>query len=187
MTSVESVDAASTLFLACRALESGESVDVSSDNPTGPWVEPMKRAKATDPRNGLPSWNQLGILAGLSTSTVTAMISGRRKTSTDTIEKVAAVLNVLPSEVREWLELDRKVQSRYSPPPEADLLTDRQRKALTNLIRSIVADEQEGGTGNGKMPAEKSDEDIPVVDMVSVEEFEVDPPPRRRQDRAGGS
>lgn len=127
-----------------------------SDTPTGPWVEPMKRARATDPRNGLPSWTRLGELAGLSTSTITSMISGRRKTSTATIEKVAGVLRVEPSEVRGWLALARREQSPYRPPPEADLLTDRQRKALTDLIRSIVADDGKAGSEDGTTPAEKT-------------------------------
>jgi hypothetical protein len=120
-----------------------------SDTPTGPWVEPMIRAKATDPRNGLPSWNQLGILAGLSTSTVTAMVSGSRKTSSRSIQAVAKVLREDPKTVSEWLELQRPVHRSYQPPPEADLLTERQQKALTSLIRAIVSDDPKAGNDSG--------------------------------------
>lgn len=156
---MESIDGASTLFLARPALESGESVDVS-DTPTGPWVEPMIRAKATNPRNGLPSWTRLGELAGLSTTTVTAMISGSRKTSTKTIRKIADFLGEDTQTVSEWLELTRLVREKYDAPPEADLLTERQRKALTNLIRAIVADDKEEGQADGNSPDKKSSEAV---------------------------
>lgn len=114
---------------------------MSTIEPEGPWAEAMTRAKATDPRNGRPSWNRLAELAGLSTSTVTAMVSGSRRTSATTVIKIADALNVPAEHVSAWLSQARPVRTRYVPPPEADQLTDRQRRALTDLIRSFVADD----------------------------------------------
>lgn len=118
----------------------------------------MIRAKAVDPRTGRPSWNQLAIIAGVGTTTLTDAIRGAKKTSAGTVTKLATALRVSPAQVSEWLNLARQVGDPYQWPAEADLLTPRQRKALTNLIRSIVADEQEGGEGHEHGPAPMKDE-----------------------------
>lgn len=128
-----------------------------STEPTGEWAKAMIRAKATDPRNGRPSWNMLAELSGVSTSTITKMIGGERRTSPTTVRKVAQALRVAPEKVSGWLQLATPVREAFEPPPEADLLTPRQRKAVTELIRSMVADDQEEVTGNaGEHPAPNS-------------------------------
>ena len=59
----------------------------------------------------------------------------------------------------------RAVSTRYAPPAEADLLTDRQRKALTELIRSMVTDEQRAGEDRADSPAPtKAAGELPAQD-----------------------
>lgn len=177
MTTVKPVDAASTLFLACPAQESGESVDVSTE-PFGPWVQPMIDAGAVDPRRDepIPSWNRLAELAHLSTSTVTGMVDGTRSTSTLSVQKVAKVLKVDPREVSKWLDLSRPVGRRYVAPPEADLLTERQQKALTTFIRALAADQKEG-TSHGDSDTQKS------VNLVRDPQAKPNPTTRPRKPR----
>lgn len=140
------------------------------DAPEGPWVEPMIRAKATDPRNGRPSWNRLAELAGVGPSTITHMVRGTKRTSPETIQRVADVLRVPAGEVSAWLGLTRRVGERYAPPPEADLLTPRQREAVNELIRAIVADEQRAGAGDGNATP---------TNLASVTTLRTPSPPKR--------
>lgn len=113
-----------------------------STDPTTPWAEAMTRVRAVDPRNGRPSWNRLAELSGVSTSTITSMVAGKRRASETTIAKVASALRIDAAEVSGWLGLDRVVHHPYEPPAESALLTTRQRKALTELIRAFTSDEQ---------------------------------------------
>lgn len=129
----------------------------------------MVRAKATDPRNGRPSWTRLAELAGVGTSTISNMVRGTKRTSPDTIQKVADVLRVSAQDVSAWLGLSRPVGTRYEPPPEADLLTPRQREAVNELIRAIVADEPKAGVG---------DDDATPTKLASVTQL-TQPPPKR--------
>lgn len=113
----------------------------------------MVRVKATDPRNGRPSWNRLAEMAGISTTTLTQMVEGRRKTSVPTIEKIAKALRLKPDQVIEWIGSERRV-TRYEVPDEVHLLTERQQKALTEMIRAIAADTA-GGEHGGDTAATK--------------------------------
>jgi transcriptional regulator with XRE-family HTH domain len=79
-------------------------------------------------------------MAGISTSTLTAMVAGRRRSSAETIRKVAEALRVLPEVVSSWLEHDEKVREPYVPPAESAYMSDRQRKAVTELIRAFTAE-----------------------------------------------
>ncbi|WP_159622711.1 helix-turn-helix domain-containing protein [Ruania rhizosphaerae] len=119
-----------------------------SNEPTGPWVEPMIRAKATDPRNGRPSWNRLAELADVSTTTITQMVEGKRRTSPQTIGKIADALHVDPERVSEWIGRDQPVRRAWEPPGEVNLLTARQQKALAELIRAMAAPEREEVVGH---------------------------------------
>ena len=49
----------------------------------------MRRVKATNPRNGQPSWNQLAVLSGLTTTTITNLVYGRSKPKVETVEVLA--------------------------------------------------------------------------------------------------
>lgn len=170
MTSVKPVDVTSTLLLACRARESGESVDVSTE-PFGPWVEPMIKAGAVDPRReeAVPSWNRLASLAKVSTSTVTMMIDGRRAPNPRTVQKIANVLKVDPLKVSEWLELSRPVGRRYTAPPEADLLSERQQNALTTFIRALAADRRENDDAAFVHQKIDKESGLPATDAIEVD------------------
>lgn len=117
----------------------------------GPWAEAMARVRATDPRNGRPSWNTLAEMSGVSTSTLTRMVTGKRKTSLATITRVAEALRVTPDTVLEWLGV-ASIVTPYQVPDEVHLLTPRQQKALTEFIRAIAA-EQGGGEHGGDTTA----------------------------------
>jgi hypothetical protein len=74
------------------------------------------------------------------------MVEGRRQTSLATVRKVAEALRVSPAEVAKWLGREQDVRP-YDVPAEVDLLTERQQKALTELIRAIAADTTGGEHG----------------------------------------
>lgn len=88
---------------------------------------------------GLGSRTRLGVAAGVPTSTVTGLITGERRASERTMESVAAALGVEITTIREWAALARGEQEPYQPPPEANRLDRRTRKAIDELIRAIVA------------------------------------------------
>lgn len=178
---MESLDAASSLSFAVHARAIGEWLDVSRE-PEGPWVAAMVRAKATDPRNGRPSWNRLAELAGVSTSTITLMVEGRRKTSLETVRKVADALRVSPSEVGKWLGREQDVRP-WDVPAEVELLTERQQKALTELIRAIAAADTTGGEHGGDTAATRADIVWPEAGSgrVTLAEVKGDQPAKTRR------
>lgn len=104
------------------------------------WDEALISADLVDPRNGKPSLNQLAIRADLPASTVTAIAAGRRKPKAPTIQKIADALGIDVRVVSEWVGQERTERAPYAPPAEADLLTDRQRRAVDEIIRAIVAE-----------------------------------------------
>lgn len=104
------------------------------------WDEALVAADLVDPRNGKPSLNQLAKRANLPASTVTAMVSGRRAPKAATIQKIADALGVDVRIVSSWVGQERTERDPYAPPAEADLLTDRQRRAVDEIIRAIVAE-----------------------------------------------
>lgn len=114
------------------------------------WAQRLIARGFVDPRfkHDVASMSALSAKTGLHTSTISALMSGRRKPSVETVQLLVAELG---SDVAGWLGV--AIREPYQPPPEADLLTTRQRKALTELIRSIVADEQEGGGEHGDRSA----------------------------------
>lgn len=124
-----------------------------STEPDGPWAEAMVRVRATDPRNGTPSWNRLGEMAGVSTTTITMMVNGRSRPSVATITKIADALRVSPDAVLSWLRGSGRSVTPYQVPDEVHLLTPRQQKALTEFIRAIAAEQTTGGEHGGDTAA----------------------------------
>lgn len=106
------------------------------------WEDALEAAGLVDPRNGRPSFNQLAIRAGMAPSTVTAIVAGRSKPSPATTQKIAEALRLDVRIVGEWVGQVRTERAPYSPPAEADLLTHRQRRAVDEMIRAIVADRE---------------------------------------------
>lgn len=106
------------------------------------WEDALEAAGLVDPRNGRPSFNQLAIRASMAPSTVTKIVAGRSKPSPATIRKIADALRLDVRIVGEWVGQARTEREPYSPPAEADLLTQRQRRAVDEMIRAIVADRE---------------------------------------------
>lgn len=121
------------------------------------WEDALENAGLVDPRNGRPSFNQLAIRAGMAPSTITAIVNGRSKPSPVTIQKIADALRVDVRLVGHWVGQARTERAPYSPPAEADLLTHRQRRAVDEMIRSIVADRES---------TDEPDESTPVPDST---------------------
>lgn len=132
-------------------IESRRVVDVSTV--PEPWASRLVERGFTDGRSRqrIPSMGALSTKTGLHTSTISALISGKRK---PTVETVQLLVRELGGDVAAWLGVP--VRDEYTPPPEAALLTPRQRKAVDELIRSIVADEQKELMGNAEHPAPTS-------------------------------
>ena len=131
---------------------------MSREEPWELWASAMLAVGATNPRlPDRPSWRQLANRAGITTQTVINAARGEVDTEIDVIRQIAKALRVSPETVSEWVGRSRAVSTRYAPPAEADLLTERQRKALTELIRSMVTDEQRAGEDRADSPAPMSD------------------------------
>lgn len=101
-----------------------------------PWATRLVERGFTDPRytHDVPSLSRLAEACGMHTSTVSAAIKGTgRKPSAET---VAALVRELGDDVAGWL--GEATVRPWSPPAEASLLTDRQRRAVEELIRSMT-------------------------------------------------
>lgn len=116
------------------------------------WDDALVAAGLVDPRNGKPSFNQLAQRVGISSSTVNAIVMRKQTPRPATIKKIADALGLDVRVVSEWVGQKRTERGPYQPPAEADLLTDRQRKAVDEIIRAIVA-ERAGGHGRDEQPA----------------------------------
>lgn len=143
---MEFVDGLSTLRLDNSRVDLKGAVDVTEPKNPDHWQEAMDRV-------GLSSRTRLGIAAGVPTSTVTGLITGDRESREETIQKVAAALRVEVTTIRTWAAQARGESEPYSAPPEANRLSRRQRKALDELIRSIVAAADEVPPLAGPEPA----------------------------------
>lgn len=111
-------------------------VDVSSKEVPEPWASRMVDRGFTDPRysTDIPSLSRLAEACGMHTSTISSAIKGTgRKPSAAT---VVALTRVLGDDVAEWLGEERA--TAWEPPAESSLLTDRQRKAVEEIIRAMT-------------------------------------------------
>jgi transcriptional regulator with XRE-family HTH domain len=97
-----------------------------------PWREAMENA-------GTYSLRDLATRAGLGTSTVSDLIYGRKLTSERTMQAVSDTLRLPVPTIREWAATARGEVGPYRPPAVANRLSERQRRALDELIRSMVA------------------------------------------------
>lgn len=107
------------------------------------WAERLIARGFTDRRSTTPR-PSLGALAeatGLHISTLSSAITGKRQPSMGTVNRLVKALG---ADVAEWLDLPR--MSPWTPPAAASLLTDRQRKAIDELILAMT--EQKAGEGH---------------------------------------
>lgn len=102
------------------------------DDIPAPWREAMEKA-------GAYSLRDLAGRAGIGTSTVSDLIYGRKSSSEPTMQATADSLRLPVTTIREWAAAARGEAGPYQPPAVANRLTERQRRALDELIRSIVA------------------------------------------------
>lgn len=98
----------------------------------------MVKVGAVDPRNGMPSMSALGKMSKTHTSTITAMVFSDRETDPAVVERVADALGIDVRTVSRWAGKSRTVLDPYIPPMEADMLSTRQRRAVSELIRSMA-------------------------------------------------
>ena len=114
----------------------------------------MRDAGVVDQRGSdvRPSMRQLAERAEVTTTTVTKMIFGERRTDPETVATVAEILGVNPVEVSEWAHQARTVRASYRVPSEVHLLSGREQAAISELIRAIA----EGREGRGQRPAANS-------------------------------
>lgn len=116
---------------------------------------------------GISSLRMLAVKAGVSSPAATRLVHGDTSSSDETIAAVAEALGVPLARIYELVGVSAAEAKPYSPPAEASRLTDRQRRAIDEIIRSIVAatEEERGGnvstapiTRAGESPAESKDD-----------------------------
>lgn len=129
-----------------------------------PWATAMRKAGVGDPRNGHPSWSALARAVDLHTSTVTALVDGKRKRDPKHVAAVAEALKVSVAQVSRWLDLSVEVGGPYEPPPSSMYLTEPEREAISRLIKVMTSDRLEGGGEHGDS-APTSDGPAPVTPM----------------------
>lgn len=106
-----------------------------------PWLSALVDAGFVD-RSGVVSLSALARAAGVHTSTVSNMVSGRTgRPSVETVRRVAGALGVSVSTVGGWVGLSwgDGGLGEYVPPVEACRLSRRQRAAVDEIIRCMVA------------------------------------------------
>lgn len=108
-----------------------------------PWMDLMT------PR-GLTSIRRLAERAGLSHTAVNDVVHGdAKKPAHETLAGIADALDVPLADVYELAGRSEPRAAAWTPPAEANLLTIRQRRAIEDLIRSIVLSEAEERDGSG--------------------------------------
>lgn len=100
-----------------------------------PWASRLIEKGYTDGRyaHDVPSLSKLAGDIGVHTSTVSNAISGKRRAKADTVRRLAEVLG---DDVAVWLGTEHA--GPWQPPAAASLLTDRQRRAIEELIYSMT-------------------------------------------------
>lgn len=95
--------------------------------------------------NGRPSMSALARAAGLSIETVRRLVYGMGAAEADTILKVGGVLGSV-EEVARWAGREF-AGGPYQPPANSARLTERQRRALDELINAFT--DERGGSDAG--------------------------------------
>lgn len=91
-------------------------------------------------RETVPDWSNRRIAdaVGVSPESVNRIMKGKGDPSPDTLDKIAHALKLPVERVREAAGQPRGEAAPYTPPSEANLLDDRQRRAIDELIRSFI-------------------------------------------------
>lgn len=146
-----------------------------------PWATALIKAGFVDGRGHgqNPSWTALGRASGIHTSTLTAMASGSRRTTAETVEAVAEALRVDVLEVSKWVGAARSEREPYRLPDGANLLTEQERKAVSQIITLLTAGRKSrssaqlkgDGTNGGSAAEEKRPGGPGGVDPDSIVDF----------------
>lgn len=91
-----------------------------------PWAKRMQQ-------RGVPSYARLADKAEIAVETVRRAIRGKGKPSPDTMR---AIQSVLGDDVEQWFGV--KLNTPYTPPKDADLLSDDERGAIDQIIRLMA-------------------------------------------------
>lgn len=126
------------------------------EEPAEPWATAMREKGIGDPRNARPSVRSLGIASGVATETVRRMITGLGTPSQASVAAVAEALGKDVREVNRWIGQARSVRKPYAPPDEAHMLTDSERKAVDQIIRTITKAREEGGWRGDTAPTKRA-------------------------------
>lgn len=93
---------------------------------------------------------------GIATSTVAALVHGRRQSDETTIAAVAEALRLEVTTIRAWAAQALGERQPFELPPEANRLTRRERDAVLAVVRAMldpVGQVAESTTGSGKTEA----------------------------------
>lgn len=115
-----------------------------------PWATWLLDAGFVDPRgaSNRPSMRRLAEAANLSNSTIANTLHGRTTPSAEVLSAISDALRVPLREVHAAAGVAATDARRpYEWPAEADQLTTRQRSAVTELIRAMVAGNERPGAG----------------------------------------
>lgn len=125
--------------------------------------------RRTDHQYARPSLGALSDATGVHQTTLKSAITGTRKPSVETVQRL---MRALGDDVAGWLGQGRVVE--WIPPAEASLLTDRQRKAVEEIIRAMTERREDVGQDAastrraGESPAEDDDEGAEILGLPST-------------------
>lgn len=136
-----------------------------------PWASAMVKVGLTDPRyaDARPSINRLAERANLHPTTVSRMVHGTRTSQTANVEAVADALRVDVVEVSRWVNRARSVSKPYQVPAEVNRLSDREQRALSELILAMAASKEL--MGNAQHPAPIDDDPITVTVVANGDDL----------------
>lgn len=116
-----------------------------------PWLTAMENA-------GLYSLNDLGRRANVATTTVAALVYGRRQSDERTIQAVADALRLPVTTIREWADTALGLEQPFELPAEARRLNRRQREAVVEIVRAMLEP-----VSQPESPASSDESDVPAT------------------------
>lgn len=163
----------STLGVFEQQLSREPSVDMSEQPPTIDelWDSALIGKGFVDPRTGDPSHSALAYKIGVGPSTISNMRNGSVTPKPTTVAKVADALGIRVTELSRWIGQARALPEAYMPPVQADLLDERERKAVDELIRLLAAPKvarQEAVKAEAQTPASKGRRLAAVPDKIAA-------------------
>jgi hypothetical protein len=105
------------------------------DDIPAPWREAMENA-------GTYSLRDLATKADVGTTTVSALVYGRKDSSERTMQAVADTLRLEVTTIREWAAVARGEAHPFVLPAEANRLTQKDREAVLAVVRQLAAARQ---------------------------------------------